>query len=319
MIKRTEKAAINMNQPLVISVPEIEEVLQTSLSPALREQCLDADLRYEELTDQERDSYILEVVEVLTRNDLPVSGEHRFPEWEEGWAENLEALKKGQNLESLIPGYHGKHKLLHWKQRIIRPLVPYFDYRVHCLIVDWAIETYLCHVDALYEFGCGPAYHLLRARRYNPKARLVGLDWAKSSQNIISEIVASGLEANIEGRNFNFYEPDYSLDFAPNSGILTVAGIEQVSERFESFLQFLMQKKPAVCVHLEPIDELMDQKHLIDRLSVLYCRKRNYLNGFLTRLHQLQGQGKVRIHREQRTYTGSFFIEGHSLVVWSPV
>lgn len=310
---------MRMKQPLVISVPEIEEVLQTSLSPALREQCLNADLRYEELTDEERDSYILEVVEVLASNDLPVVGEHRLAEWEEGWEENLEAYKRRHDLESLIPGYHGKHRLLHWKQRIIRPLVPYFDYRIHCLIVDWAIETYLCHVNAIYEFGCGPAYHLLRARRYNPKARLVGLDWAKASQSIISEIVASGIETNLEGRNLNFYEPDYSLDFALNSGILTVASLEQSGKRFRPFLQFLLEKKPAVCVHLEPIDELMDQGHLIDRLSVLYCRKRNYLNGFLTRLRQLQDQGKVKIHREQRTYTGSFFIEGHSLVVWSPL
>jgi len=308
-----------MKQPLVISAQEIEEVLQTTLSPALREQCLNADLRYEELTDEERDTYILEVVEVLVRNNLPVAGEHRLSEWEKGWAENLEAFKRTKDLESLAPRYHGKHRLLRWKQRIIRPLVPFFDYRIHCLIVDWAVETYLCHVNALYEFGCGPAYHLLRARRYNPKARLVGLDWAKSSQIIISEIVASGVETNLEGRNFNLYEPDYSLDFAPNSGILTVAALEQLGERFEPFLQFLLQKKPAICVHLEPVNELMDQKYLIDRLSVLYCHKRNYLNGFLTRLRELQEQGKVKIHREQRTYTGSFFIEGHSLVIWSPV
>ena len=308
-----------MNQPLVISVPEIEEVLQTSLSPALQEQCLKADLRYEEISDQERDSYILEVVEALNHNYLSAVGVHRLPEWEAGWAENLEAFKRTRNPESLVPGYHGKHRLLHWKQCIIRPLVPHFDYLIHCILVDWAVETYLSHVDAFYEFGCGPAYHLLRARRYNPKARLVGLDWAKASQSTISAIVALGIETNLEGRNFNLYDPDYSLNFAPNSGILTVAALEQVGERFEPFLQFLLQKKPAICVHLEPIDELMNQKHLIDRLSVLYCRKRNYLNGFLTRLRQLQDQGKVNIYREQRTYTGSFFIEGHSLVVWSPL
>jgi hypothetical protein len=308
-----------MGKARVITVSEIEEVLHTSLSPALREQCLDADLRYEELTNEERDSYVLEVVELLASNNLSVAGEHRQAEWEKGWSENLEALKKSRSLDSLVPGYHGKHRLLRWKQRIIRPLVSYFDYHIHCLIVDWAIETYLSQVNAIYEFGCGPAYHLLRARRYNPKAHLVGLDWATPSQSIISKTVEMGIETNLEGFNFDFYEPDHSLSFVPNSGILTVAALEQVGDRFEPFLQFLLQKRPAICVHLEPIDELMDQNHLIDRLSVLYCRKRNYLNGFLARLRQLQSQGKVNIHREQRTYTGSFFIEGHSLVVWSPM
>jgi hypothetical protein len=71
VIERTERSASIMKQPLVISVSQIEEVLRTSLSPALQEQCLKADLRYEELADEEPDSYILEVVEVLIRRIFP--------------------------------------------------------------------------------------------------------------------------------------------------------------------------------------------------------------------------------------------------------
>ena len=67
-----------MNQPLVISGTEIEEVLQTSLSPALQEQCLKADLQYEELADEYRNSYILEVVEVLIRRIFPSWSKKRF-------------------------------------------------------------------------------------------------------------------------------------------------------------------------------------------------------------------------------------------------
>ena len=259
---------------------------------------------YEELTAKERDMYILEVVKLLLSDDLVAAGEHRLPEWEAGWTKALKDMQ-------LIPLYHGKHKLLHWKQRIVRPLVPDLDYYIHCQIVDWAIRKYLSHKDAIFDFGCGTADHLRRARLYT-NARLVGLDWAKASQDIISEI------GGIEGRNFDLYEPDYSLDFPPNSGVLTVAALEQVGERFEPFLQFLLEKRPAICVHIEPIDELMDQDNLIDMLSVWYCHKRNYLRGFLTRLRQLRDEGKVDIHLERRTYTGSYFIEGHSLVVWSP-
>lgn len=259
---------------------------------------------YEELTTEERDGYILEVVELLLHGDLPTAGEHRLLEWEAGWAEALDDRQS-------IPRYHGKHKLLHWEQRIVRPLIPYLDYYMHCMVVDWAVATYLGHMDTIYDFGCGTADHLLRARRYTG-ARLVGLDWAKASQDIISEI------GGIEGRNFNFYEPDYSLDFPPNSGVLTIAALEQVGERFEPFLQFLLEKRPAICVHVEPIDELMDQGNLIDMLSVWYCHKRNYLRGFLTRLRQLQDQDKVDILLERRTHIGSYFIEGHSLVVWAP-
>ena len=308
-----------MSQENIITARDFEEVLQTTLSPELRKQCAEAVLKYEKLTLQERESYILEVIKVLFKDDLVSAGEHRIGEWEKGWKENLDAFKKTKDINSIIPRYHGKHKLLHWKQDIIRPLVPNFDYHIHILLVDWVIETFLSKLDNLYEFGCGPAYHLLRARRFNPSQHLVGLDWAKSSQSIISEIVSSGIETNIEGHNFDFHEPDYSIKINPNSGILTVAALEQVGDRFEHFLQYLLHKKPTVCVHLEPIDELMDENNLIDMLSVMYFRKRNYLKGFLTRLRELQEQGKIKIIKEQRTYSGSFFIEGHSLIIWKPV
>ena len=271
------------------------------------------------MTPEERDRYILGVVECLLGDDLSTAGEHRLGRWEKGWEENLEAWKAERDPAVLVPHYHDGQTLVHWKQRIVRPLVPQFDFHVIALLVDWAVKTYLGTVDTLMEFGCGPAHHLLRARRYNPRAHLVGLDWATASQRIISEVVASGQGTNLSGHNFNLYEPDYALPFTANTGVLTVAALEQVGERFEPFLQFLLAKRPAVCVHFEPIDELLDGNSLIDRLTVLYCRKRNYLHGFLPRLRELEAAGQIVLRHVQRTYQGSHFIEGHSLVVWSPV
>jgi hypothetical protein len=302
-----------------ITARELERVLGATFSATLCEQCRKADLRYTELTPEERDGYVIEVVEALAGAEPPAAGEGRCPDWETGWGQNLEAFRKSRDAADLVPRYHGKHRLLRWRQRIIRPSVAQFDYRLHCLLVDWVVETFLAEKRTLCEFGCGPAYHLLRARRFNPRARLVGLDWTTASQEIIREISAAGLDSNLEGRRFDFYNPDRSFDPGPDAGVLTVAALEQVGPRFEPFLQFLIEKRPAVCVHLEPIDELMDEKNLTDRLSMLYCRKRNYLRGYLSRLRALQTEGRVKILREQRTYAGSFFIEGHSLVVWTPL
>ncbi len=307
------------NAAKIITAEDVEGILQGKLSLMLREQCQKANLRYEEINSQERDQYIVKVVEVLVNDTLAAAGQRRINGWEEGWQQNLTSFKRSGNLADLIPKYHGKHSLLHWKQQIIRPLVPLFDYHIHCLIVDWALETYLGNVPGIYEFGCGPAYHLLRARRFNPNALLVGLDWATTSQEIIAEITASGLDTNMQGQRFSFFEPEETLEMIPGSGVLTVAALEQVGKRFDPFIEFLLKNKPSICVHFEPIDELMDPSNLIDRLSMLYSRKRNYLEGFLTRLRRLQEEGKVRILHEQRTYTGSFFIEGHSLVVWFPL
>jgi hypothetical protein len=301
-----------------INVEEIEAALSSRLCPLLRHRVATSDLAYDVLSPAERDAYLIEVADELVKPNVVKAGPHRQADWETGWGENLALLQHGTPAEAIVPRYHGKRSLVRWRQEVVRPLDPLFDYRIHTIIVDWAIDTFLKDVGSLYEFGCGPAYHLLRARQFNPAAKLVGLDWATASQKIIGEIASRGIETNMQGFNFDFFKPDYSIKMPPGSGIYTVAALEQVGADFEPFLQFLLEKRPAVCVHLEPIDELMDSSNLIDRLSVLYSRKRNYLNGFLPRLRRLQEEGVVKIHKEQRTYSGSFFLEGHSLVVWSP-
>ena len=109
--------------------------------------------------------------------------------------------------------------------------------------------------------------------------QLNGTDWTVSSQNIINE-VNNILNLEIGTHNLNFFSPDYNIDLPENTGIYTVAALEQVGENFKEFISFLMDKKPSICVNMEPIDELLDGNNLIDNLSIRYFRKRNYLNKF---------------------------------------
>jgi hypothetical protein len=312
-----------MSVKKTITPEVIERVLNTELSAFLKQRCIEASLYYEEISADERDNYIRDVVNALCKvdvdRDTKPAGEHRLTEWERGWGENLESIKSGKSVNDLVPRYHGKHSLIHWNQQIIRPLVPFFDYKLHCIIVDWAIESYLSNVDNLFEFGCGPGYHLLRARKINSKAKMIGLDWTTASQEIINQIKENEIEKNIEGINFNFFKPNYNIEVPANSGFLTIAALEQIGDKYKDFVDFILQKKPSICVHLEPIDELLDQDNLIDRLSTLYFRKRNYLHGYLPYLCKLQEEGKIKIVNKQRTYSGSYFIEGHSLIVWYPL
>lgn len=302
----------------IVTANEIQEVLNTKFNDILINECISANLHYRELTPEEKDVYINSTLNVLFE-ELTAAGPKRISQWENGWDQNLVEFKQTQQIDSLIPKYHSKYNFLRWNKKIIRPLNPKFDYNIHCIIVDWVISKYFSNLDGIYEFGCGPAYHLLRTRKFNPNALLVGLDWTKTSQSIIEEIKKSGVDKNIEGHNFDFYNPDYNIDIAPNSGIITVAALEQVGENFKEFVTYLLSKRPTICVHLEPIDELMDTNDIIDNLSVLYCRKRKYLKGFLPYLQQLQSEGKLQIINKQRTFSGSQYIEGHSLIVWKSI
>ena len=81
-------------------------------------------------------------------------------------------------------------------------------------------------------------------------------------------------------------------------------------------ISFLLSKRPEICIHMEPIDELLDDDKLIDSLSIKYFRKRKYLNKFLPYLEELEEKGIIEIIKKQRIFSGSYFTEGHSLIVW---
>ena len=141
------------------------------------------------------------------------------------------------------------------------------------------------------------------------------MDWTTNSQEIISEI-NSELNLNISGHNFNFFNPDKSLNINENSAIITIAALEQTGENYNNFIDYLLEKKPKICINIEPMSEFLDNSNLIDFLSIKYFEKRKYLKNYLTHLENLEKNGKIKILEKRRIYSGSYFIEGHSLVVW---
>lgn len=300
-----------------VTYKDLESILDFEIDSDLKKRLSDYDLEYRDLSKKERDDYILHFINVLT-NEITVSGKHRINEWEKGWEENLNLYKKTKKIEDLIPKYHGKNRIVRWKGDVVMPLTENFDYKIHICFVDSIVRHFLKNVKNIFELGCGPAYHLVRMFEHNPNKNLFGSDWATTSQEIIKEINVIK-NSNIKPINLNFFEPDWSIDIPKNSGIYTVASLEQIGENFKELINFLLVKKPEICVHMEPIDELLDETELMDSLSIKYFRKRNYLKGFLPYLEELEKENKIKIIKKQRIYNGSYFIEGHSLIVWKPL
>lgn len=309
---------VSSSEARTITVAELEERWQAKLSPRLAARVCELNLQYRPLTQPERDENLLRILNALL-NPPVAAGAHRIDQWEKGWGENLELLLKAGSVDAVTPLYFGKHRVVRWGGELIHVLTPNFEYLLHTVLVDWVLETWLADVSAIYEFGCGPGYHLLRARKLFPDKPLVGLDWTTASQRILCEMVTRGLIGNLRGHRFNFFDPDETLNLKPGEGIYSVAALEQIGNQHERLLDFLCRKRPSVCVHIEPIDELLDENTLLDRLSNAYSRKRNYLQNFLPTLQEWERRGRVRIHAARRTWTGSLFLDGHSLVIWSPV
>lgn len=298
-----------------IGVREIEEVLGFELDENVKKQIESFDLTYVELSKNERDETIRGIMKVLD-NEIVYSGKHRLQEWENGWSENLNLFKESNDISDLVPRYHSKYDVMRWKGDFVKSVSSNLDYKLHICLVDSILNNYIKDGDNVFEFGCGPGYHLLRFSSYK-KVNLFGADWTKSSQSIISDI-NENFNLEIKPINFDFFNPDYTVEVPENSVFYTIAALEQVGDNFIEFVNFIIEKNPKMVINMEPIDELLDSEKLVDYLSVKYFRKRNYLNKYLPYLEKLENEGKIEILTKNRINYGSLYVEGHSLIVWRP-
>jgi hypothetical protein len=275
---------------------------------------------YSDFTFSEYENLLLTIVKAIFEMELVKAGIERHDQWESGWEENFEKVAKDStNFDSLIPRYFGKYSAVRWNGKLIKPLSEKFEYHTLGVLLDWVFDKYLRKASRICEFGCGSGHNLLRAREVNSTASIVGLDWAQSSQKIVEFIAKSTGDRNMTGENFNYFDPNYDFKVNEDTFIYTVASLEQIGGRWQPFVKYLLKNKPSLCIHIEPIGELLNSDVLIDWLSIKYFEKRNYLSGFMTGLRELESKGEIEIISAQRTNVGSLFIEGYSLIIWRPI
>jgi len=284
---------------------------------ACRQLILSRDFRFRTLAGADRDAVVLRVMKTL-KADLEVSGPGRQPRWEAGWGENLkEFIESNYDPAKLVPKFVRRKEVIRLDGNYIMPESETFETDYVCVLRAWIFSRFFQGVDALYEFGVGSGHNLVEASKYLPAAKLVGLDWAPVSKQILEELHRHrGL--NVEGHIFDLNNPDASLRIEDNAGVLTIGTLEQMGRNFGPFIDFLMERKPRVCVHVETLYEVYNQDNLVDWLAAAYLEKRNYLRGFLARMRELEAEGKVRILDLRRTF-GSFYHDGYTYLVWEPL
>ena len=276
------------------------------------------DFRYRKLYGHDRDQIVLRIIKELYCNEIIVSGEARKPDWEKGWRENLQAFtESGYDLDSLIPRYFKKHVPVRLNGDYVMPIGS--DFVLNCTKVfrSWLFRKYLKDVETLYEFGCGPGSHLAFLAELYPDKNLYGLDWAESSQEIL-EHLSKRFCSSIKGIHFDFFQPDHDFHLSKNCAALTFGALEQIGEKFETFLQYILHQKPTICINVECINEFYQQNNLPDFLALQYHRRRNYLSNYLTRLRQLESEGRLRILKAHHQPFGNIYNDTHSYIIWKP-
>lgn len=273
------------------------------------------DFRFVVIDKEEEEKTLLDVIKTID-SSLSVSGKGRQDDWENGWSENLQAfIESGYNLSLLTPKYMHKSNTRRLFSQYVRPLDSDFEVNFYIAYRHFLFKKYLSDYECIYEFGCGTGYNLVIMAQIFPHKDITGLDWATSSVRLVNEIsLKYGYRLN--GRFFDFFNPDYSLKVADHSAFITLNSLEQIGNDHDRFIQFILHKRPAICINSEPILELYDQNNLLDYLAVKYHCKRNYLNNYLSTLEKYEREGIIEILKVQRVHSGNMFHDGYSYVVW---
>jgi hypothetical protein len=257
-----------------------------------------------------------EMIETELQKKLNVSGPERLKDWDYGWGELLLELEKSKSLNCLEPQYFGKYPYIRFNNELYEIENNDLEKTVLKFIIQLLIELTLpVGVEQYYEFGCGTGHHLFKLKSKFKDRSFCGLDWSIKSQEIINLANdISGLD--IQGRNFDYFNPFKDKFFLDDSIFFTVASMEQIGTDFENFVQFVLHSKPKIVIHVEPMYELFDDFEVIEKLTKEYMEKRNYLRGYLSRLRELEKQNKIDILAQFRTNIGSVFLEGYSILIF---
>lgn len=256
--------------------------------------------RYRVLGAAEQEALCQEILAEVASGQFKPVGEGNQQHWDDVWSRSY----------SNVPSYVKPAAVLRVAGQFVRPKDPTIERFWYERCREKLLKTYFKDVPAIYEFGCGNGWNLHAARALYPLKELVGLDWSQSA--------VDRLPRSIQGRVFDFFKPDYDVVLPPGSGVLTVGALEQTGTRWEPFLEYLLDQRPACCLHVEPILEWYDPENPVDQTAIAYHRARKYWEAFPAELAHLASQGKAEIIHQQRSFFGSKYIEGYSLLVWRP-
>ena len=284
-------------------------------------QCNDlAGLYYISLDDSETKEICQSLQNILKDNTIESAGTDAKHRWYLGWQEILERVKlNGVNEENLLPQYF-KHDILRLNGRYIRATTLDFEIRMFRLLKALLFFNYFSNISHVIEFGCGTGANLLQLHKMFPNIKLTGCDWVEPSLELIS-LINQETDADIQPIRFNMFTLDGNehLDLTNISAVMTLHAMEQLGDNFCQFLDMLIYKRPAVCVHLEPIIEFYDTSLQFDQNAIKYHKKRKYLSGFFDKLNHHTQVGDIEIIQSHRCGFGSTFQEAYSIVVWRAI
>ncbi len=295
-------------------------VNQNELSDIVLKEIKKYNFNYTEIPCSKYLSLILEILKRIDNDKQKIGADEREKVWFDGWNENLNEFKNsGYKYEALIPKFVRPNNPIRLNQEYVLPEDKNFELNFINVYRTWFLEKYFSDFENIFEFGCGTGFNLLRASELFPEKFLFGSDFVQSSVDLVN-LISKSKKLNLKGSLFNMLSPDKDYNIPPNSGIFTFGALEQLASDLEPMINYLIQRKPSLCLHTEPAIELYDiQNSLEDYLAAKFQSKRGYSSGLISKLKILEKDKKIKIIKIKRLNFGSLFLEGYNLIIWKPL
>ena len=277
------------------------------------------------LSKEERDDCILKILKTLEDKNIVQAGRKRQNDWFKGWEENLRNFNISNDIKDLIPKYYNKFPYIRYNSDLFRVNNENAELNSVRILINYIADIYLRNFEEIIEIGAGTCHHILElSKNLKNDPTFYALDWSESTTLIAERLKEKNHINSLYSFKFDFFNPlwhkEIKLPKKNKSAIYSFAALEQIGQEFHNLFNFIKNKiKPKIIIHLEPISELLPQDQLLSYLSTKYFYKRNYLNGYYSFLKQKEKDGEIVIHEASRMPFGSLFIEGYSLIVWSPL
>jgi SAM-dependent methyltransferase len=278
------------------------------------------DLSYRVLSGKEREDCMVGMLQRLDSGKMSVAGKEKQGLWEQGWGENLRNfIAQGGDLDELVPKYYRPFQPCRLRGEFVQGNDRNLEYHFFKALRAYIFSEYAKDADTVYEFGCGPGHNLAALAQLYPQKRLYGFDWAATAVELVNRI-ADCKKFDLHGIAFDMFHPDEGIVIErERSLLLTMGALEQTDNDFGAFLDFIVRKKPALCVHVEPLRELYDKDTLFDYLALKHHDQRKLLGNFIARLKEYERRGEAKIETVQKVDFGGWMEDGWSYVVWRPL
>jgi hypothetical protein len=302
-----------------ISIEELRRAFgcEPALSASTLSKYRANDFRYTEVSPGEHQQILFEIEQKISAGFSKV-GTHRADIWESAWFDvKKRFIDSNLDPQVLNPDFISNHDYVRWNGRYIRPNSRRLELSFFEVFRDWIFTNHLQEYDNVFELGSGSGFNVIELAQKFPSKKIIGYDWSFSAAEILN-IYRQRTGANVTGYSLDFFKPDMAIEFPENTAIMTFCAFEQIGHHFQPMLNFLIHKRPALIIQMEPILEFYDAHDPFDGVAIKYHESRGYLTGYHTKLLELALKKKIDILHSKRLNFGSKYNECYSLHIWRP-